>query len=652
MAVESTDQQVGALEKPKDAGEGAEGVVKRWKLELERAGKAEQKWRDDAMRTIAVYRNDAGDEHSVRAQFNILYSNTQTILPAVFQSLPRPDVRVRSSDSQPPQPPMSADPGALMQFQSVMQAFMQKAEMNRDAKAAADIIERGLTYAIDSYDLEGSALAALLDYALTGRGTGRIRYKPVMTQVQPPVPVAMQFRPDSEEEYYADEQGNEYGVEAVKRDQGGGSPYVLGKPEDRLAFEEVYCEHVEWDDFRLSPARKWSEVRWVAFRTRLTREELIEEFGAVGATIPLTEEPKDEGIPDDAKDTFKRAVIWEIWDKPSRKQLFICPDYPTAPLRDLPDPLGLQGFFPVPKPMYSVPLTGRLTPYPEYLIYEDEAKRLDEATKAIGRMMKRVRLRGVYDKSYPELASILAGEDGTMIPTQNYAQMMQGGGLEAAVAFVDIKPVLLALERLQLDRAEIKNTIFEMIGLADIMRGTSDPAETLGAQDKKERWGALRIDSRRREVQRWLRDLFRMMGEVMAEKFQPMTLELMTGIKPTPQVLSILRSDGLRSFRIDVETDVAADLQQDREDITQLLESVVTFIQGVAPAVQSGALSIDAAKAMLLAAVRRYRLGREVEDAINQIGAGTMQPPAVAPGLPGAAPAPPQPNTQPPGMVQ
>jgi hypothetical protein len=83
-----------------------------------------------------------------------------------------------------------------------------------------------------------------------------------------------------------------------------------------------------------------------------------------------------------------------------------------------------------------------------------------------------------------------------------------------------------------------------------------------------------------------------------------------------------LRDDKQRSFRVDIETDstISGDYVADQKAITELLQGVSAFINDAGPAVESGYLPLEAAKAMIMAAVRRFKLGREVEDALDMIG--------------------------------
>ena len=61
-------------------------------------------------------------------------------------------------------------------------------------------------------------------------------------------------------------------------------------------------------------------------------------------------------------------------------------------------------------------------------------------------------------------------------------------------------PTVKALQQLYVQRDAIKQTIYEVTGIADILRGASDPRETLGAQQIKQQWGSLRIQMLQKQV--------------------------------------------------------------------------------------------------------------------------------------------------------
>jgi hypothetical protein len=220
-----------------------------------------------------------------------------------------------------------------------------------------------------------------------------------------------------------------------------------------------------------------------------------------------------------------------------------------------------------------------------------------------------------------------------------------------------IEKIAGVLNELYNQREQIKTTIYEITGIADIMRGSSSASETLGAQQLKVQFGTMRLDDMGRDVQRYARDLVRITAEIISEHFSPDSIAMMTDIKlpsqeekmmaqqqaqmmaqqqqPMPpqlqevlekptwdECMQILRDDKQRTYRVDIETDstISGDQAMDQKSMTELLTGVSTFISNAGPAVAAGYLPLEAAKAMLLSAVRRFRMGREVEDALDMIG--------------------------------
>ena len=564
------------FETAKEVETGPEGVVKRWKMEWEIADDVEENWRNMAREAISEFRPEGGDE----TKFNILHSNTQTLAPALYQNTPRPDVRRRFKDEDPV------------------------------GKAVAKLTERGLAFSLDSPgdDFDTEARAAVIDYLLTGRGVVRERYVPTFSKGNAPL-----------QHVSADTQEAEPQVDEM------GQPV----PQDPdLVYEESVTERVKWDDFSMLPCRSWKECRAIRFKHRMTREELIEAFPDVGADVDLDWTPDSLKDENDVEDAFQRAEVWEIWDKVEKKVLFIAKSYDKAPLKEEDDPLNLQEFYPVPKPIYSIPTVDSMVPYPEYEIYKDQADELNEVTQRIRKLNSYLKVVGIYDAVSEDVGRILEADDGDMIPSSSFAQFAQAGGIAQAVQFLPIKEIADVLAQLYINRDQIKQTIYEITGISDIFRGASDPNETLGAQQIKTQFGSLRLENRQKDVQRFLRDTLRIKAEIMLERFAPQTLQMMTGLPVTPEMQQIMSTDGPRGFRIDIETDstIKVDQQGEQEAITQLLSAVVEFVNGIGPAVASGAIPLEAAKALLMLAVRRFRDSREVEDALNQIENQPQQP--------------------------
>lgn len=571
-----TRASTGTLETRKDAGKGQEGVVSLWLDALALADREEKTWRERGEAIEQIYRDDAKRDVSVdsaaKRKFNILYSNTETLGPALYNSPPIPDVRRRFRDADP------------------------------IGKVAATLLERGLSYSIDCGDFDARMNAAVKDTLLPGRGLLRMRYEPIIGE------------------------------------------------DGTILSETVGVEEVAWRRFRRGPALFWHDVPWVAFEHFMTREEFVKLAPGVGARIDLDCSVTDDRNMGDGKpvpDIMKRGRCWEIWDREKRQVVFIAPAYTDAPVRVLDDPLGLRDFFPVPRPLYAVETSGNLVPVPMYRTYQGLAEDLEVTSRRIAALVQAMRWRGAY--ADPAIGDFLAKfedvEDGGIIPLDNPSAAM-GGGLDRAFWFQPIEVLVGVLQGLYESREQTKQAIYEVTGISDIVRGASHASETATAQQIKAQWGSLRIQKLQREVQRFSRDLLRMMAEIIAEKFQPETIFAMAGMQlPTQaqlqmaqaqgmpvqgpsaeQVIEFLRSETLRNYRVDIETDstIRADLSMEQQNISMFVQGFGQFIQAIGPAVQAQFVPQKDAATLLKSFARSFRLGRDAEDAIESLG---EQPP-------------------------
>jgi hypothetical protein len=82
-------------EKGKDPSKLA--FVREWLEAIDLAGDEEKDWRDDAEKAVKLFR---GTERTGGRQFNILHANTETLIPALYNSIPVPDVRRRWNDGR------------------------------------------------------------------------------------------------------------------------------------------------------------------------------------------------------------------------------------------------------------------------------------------------------------------------------------------------------------------------------------------------------------------------------------------------------------------------------------------------------------------------------------------------------------------------
>jgi hypothetical protein len=199
------------------------------------------------------------------------------------------------------------------------------------------------------------------------------------------------------------------------------------------------------------------------------------------------------------------------------------------PLATVDDPLSLEQFFPIPRPYQPILATDSLEPVIPYEIYQDLVEELNRITSRINKLVDQCRPRGAFAGDAADVKRIAEAGDGELVPL-NRPDMVNNGGLDAATTWFPLQPTVEALKVLVEQRNEIKQVIYEVTGIADILRGSTNPNETLGAQQLKAQWGSLRIQDRQAEVQRFARDILRLKAEIIANKFSWETITAQAGI--------------------------------------------------------------------------------------------------------------------------
>ena len=522
----------------------------------ERGDKIECRYRDEERNTSQ--RNiTSGNFLSI---YNILYSNTETIQPILFSETPEPDVRANDTDSM-------------------------------NARKAAKMLEDVIAYNGKLPETVSSIESAVKDLLLPGTGVLRVMYEPTF---------------DKKEKEAINDDGE-----------------VVIEQDEKLVFEEVRYEHVQWKDLLYPKCKKWEALPWIAFRGLFTYTEAKEEFGtSIANTLEYTyqdESDKTNRIYTPKDNKFGNAEVWEVWDKTNRRVLWIADGKAiNSPLRIDKDPLELDQFYPIPKPLFSATTTGEIKPVPLFVFYQDLANELDEVSTRIRRNIDTLRRRGVYDGSFSDLEQLSSAQDNQFIPIKDFSKLQSKGGIKSVMDTEDLNNQIAVIESLYKQREEIIQAIYQIMGYADILRGQSDPRETLGAQRIKGRFGTLRISKYQREVQRFIRDAFRIAGQIIVNKFEPKTIALQTSV-PIDEVAiykEILEQTEPASVLVDIQTDstIAADDISDKQDIIEFTAAVSDFVQRTPAMVQ--VLGLQATSDLLIDILKKFKMGRDIEQAV------------------------------------
>jgi hypothetical protein len=542
----------------------------KWLAELKLAKREDDKFIERGDRIIRRYRDDRKNFTTYGKRFNILWSNVETLKPALYGKTPRAEVSRRWKDSDPV------------------------------GRTASVIIERCLQYEIDKGDFDASMKLAIIDRLLPGRGTVWVRF---------------------EEKELAQP------VDALPGEEGGEAQVMPNAP---YKYECTPVDYVFWKDVRYSPARCWDEVTWIARRVYMSQEDGIKRFGEDFKQVPLTHEPvgldEMEKMGVEGLDDMKKAVVWEIWSKTTKQVFWVSEGYSkTLDIKD--DPLGLDNFWPCPKPLFATQTTETLVPIPDYSLYQDQAEEIDMLTNRIAMLVEAVKVVGVYDASQQGVQRMLSeGVNNQLIPVDTWAAFAEKGGLKGVVDFMPLDSVLQALRECYAAREQAKQVVYEITGISDIIRGSTIASETAAAQQIKSQYASLRIKPRQTEVAQFASEVLRIKAQIMCDFYAPQTLVEMSGIMGTmdaqyvEQAIMLLKSEPARGFRIEVASDslVEMDEASEKQSRIEFLGAVGQFMDRALPVTQQVPELAPLMGEMLMFGVRAFKGGRMMESAFDE----------------------------------
>ena len=573
-----------------------------------------KKWEARTQKIVKRYRDDNRNQNTNEtAKFNILWSNVQTLIPAVYARLPKAAVSRRFGDNDPV------------------------------GRVASQLIERSLDFEIEHYtDFRSAMRHAVEDRFLGGRGVAWVRYEPhVVAQDMPED--GYQITEDVDKETGT---GNEENVSTLD-----GSAGMDAEPQEEIEYECAPTDYVHWKDFGHSIARTWEEVTQVWRWVYMTREALIERFGEeVGNKIPLDAGPETNKQYGQNNRDFTRAKICELWDLETEKVYWLSKNVGQI-IDERDDPLQLEQFFPCAKPLYATMTSDTLIPVADFVLYQDQAQELDILTDRIDGLVKALRIRGVYDASQPALQRLLTeGDNNTLIPVDKWMGFSEKGGLKGSIDILPIDQIANALIQCYRARDEIKGQIYEITGISDIVRGQTAASETATAQQIKGQYAGLRLRSMQEDVALFASSLIRLKAQIICSKFQPQTIiqyaaaEQMSDADKqlVPEALMLIKDKVLRNFRIEVAADslVQIDENQNKRDRVEFLQAMGGFLSQALPMGQQAPELVPMLIDMVKFGMSAYKQATPIEGTIDQALEQMKQKQAMA------AQQPPQPDPE------
>ena len=482
-----------------DGGKESMRLASFWNDQIEKMGKnkafvkfikrghtIEERYRDERLKS---------DQES-RRRYNSLWSNVEILQPAIYGRAPTPLAERKFGDKDP------------------------------IARGAAQMLERALRNEIEICGFNEAMTQAVRDYLLPGRGSLWVRYEP---EISAGVSIGNEDSIDMK-----DSEG-ELDPELDQEMEDGQDPVEekLMSTGDEVVRESTPVDYIHWEDFLIFPhnARTWAEVVAVGKRVYLSYEQMRDRFGKeIAKEIPLEKDERRKDLyGNDNEQHEVKGEIFEIWNKQDRKVYWVAEGYDFLMDRK-DDPLNLENFFPVPRPIIANQTNGTLLPVADYMEYQDQATQIDELSQRIAMLTRACKVAGTYNAAAKGIQRLLnESVENELIPVDDWSAFSEKGGIAGQISFLPLKEIIGVINELTTLKEKQIAEMDRLTGINDLMRGTNDARETLGGVRLKSNYTGTRLTARQNEVARFARDTVRIMADIMAQHFSPKSLVEVSG---------------------------------------------------------------------------------------------------------------------------
>lgn len=565
MAAEGITKIESLDEVSKDPG----GDLNRWISELQAAEKELDKWRRSARKVVKEYRAErmdiSGIDPSMERRFNLFSANVNILSTSLMNQTPQPTVNREFKDPS-----------------------------DDVARVAGEILERALS-AHNNRNFKTADLmrSVVQDMLVPGVGTSWHTYEAeIETKTTEPI---------------------EEGAAALEYDE--------------VVSESLKDEYVYWEDLLWSPARCYDEVRWIARKTYLTRDKLVKRFGKEGKKVPMDYAPKRQDNSVESKNmVFQQAVIYEIWDKESEQVIWLSKGYDKI-LDQKDDFLELDDFFPCPRPLMATVSNGQYIPIPDFHYAKDQYKELNEINTRISLLVRACRVAGVYDKASGQLQALLNNAaENTLVPVDQWAAFAEKGGIKGVIDWIPLDQIVVTIDQLLKNREDVKNQIYEITGMADIIRGASKASETLGAQKIKAQYASMRIQERQKNVVQYCSAVFSLQAQLMRKHMDPQEIAKLAQVQfmdedpiLVQQALQLLKTPEF-ILRTRVESDSLSDIdfQAEKQDRMEYMMTITNYLKEVLPTMQGDPLMGPFLMQLLQFSLAGFKVGKKFEGELDR----------------------------------
>ena len=303
----------------------------------------------------------------------------------------------------------------------------------------------------------------------------------------------------------------------------------FGNVSEAVTDRTIKLDALGYEDYACSTSINKEQIWWKARRHLLGKAELKEQFNY--------EATEDELNFSTGKESERKlAEVWEIWDKTTKKRYYILGNcVHNEFLKEDDDPYGIETFFPC-EDITFITNGKNIIPIPEYELYRKKAVELNKVSAMADLLEQKVKYVITTDKTNQDNAlDMVNAAEGDVVTLQTPNPLASGNN-SAYLGYLPIEQAIALLEHREVKKAQLKQDIYDITGIADIMRGATDASETATAQQIKGVFGTMRFQDKQKCVQAFVVNIFEIIAEIICENWDAETLADITSTQlPTEE---------------------------------------------------------------------------------------------------------------------
>jgi len=595
-----------------------------WKQQITISEDRRKRFIGDAEESIRVYNAQKQIDSLKDAQrrLNVWWYCINTLLPAYYSSTPKAEVNLRKRTG-----------GIPYELGSI-------------------ILERNTQYSMDChFDFDRVGYNAALQFLLTGQAVLWARYEPKFETVFQQIAVIR-----NEDGSYSDGNGNPFTDELEDITEAPGGILLASVKVEQKVSERAILDVVQYNDYFCSDARNESEIEWQARRAFLDRDQAEALFGAEKAEM-LSYDSFPEVIKKEiARNEDKydgKAEVFEIWCQATNKVYWIQKSGDQILIDETEPPIKFEKFYPCSVIRQSLD-PDSVIPVSDYAHVKDQILEVERLTTRIHAVTQAIRTNFAYDSAMGQTIEQIFQDDLKGVPVNNWTSNQGRGGLAAAMNFYPVEPFINALNVLQGARQTALQQLYETLKVSDLLRGTSEQDKSATANRLENQWSSLGLIVRQNMFTKFVSDAISNLGTIIAEQFDeqrilevadadeliaptiylppppppPMGPDGMPLGEPPPmpdmaqivdmtkmQILSILRDNKMRNYRIEIASDsmIAIDQQQQQQEGVNLIQTAGGFFDQMRGLVDQYPPLAEFSISFFQNMIKRFKGGKELD---------------------------------------